>query len=81
MIHVDLRLYTGFATCQILHVRLKYPHKELAALKTCPWKNIQEDFFLGCLTYCMYIVLFDGLKQKLMCHKWSRELGGNEFVR
>ena len=29
----------------------------------------------------MYVVLFDGLKQKLMCRKWSRELGGNEFVR
>lgn len=72
VIHVDLRLYSGFATCQILHVRLKYPHKRHAALKTFPWKNIQEGFFLGWLTYCMYIVLFDGLKQKLMCRKWSR---------
>ena len=60
VIHVDLRLYTGLATCQILHVRLKYPHKRLAALKTCPWKNIEEDFFRGdyhiaCTLWCLMV--------------------------
>lgn len=66
VIHVDLRLYTGFATCQILHVRLKYPHKRLSLEKH------RRRFFPWWLSYCMYIVVFDGLKQKLMCRKWSR---------